>query len=217
MVIDIRELLCGIIVILFLNMCANNKERSDFKTMGQYYDCCNILIRPEKLPFFEKIDKYLFVNYYKGGEFGDYSMTLDFQKIENKYKIITSVKFHTNEFNKKGEENVLYVNDTIHDYLVIGNLIDSLKIHNPLQLSCIKGFDDKHTTNGKIDVYYKEKDSSNCFFVTDTNNTLTDTDYKFFFNIFDNPELFKITLGDLKKKRDFLFDSLTVDAKIDKE
>jgi hypothetical protein len=75
-------------------------------------------------------------------------------------------------------------------------------------MSCVRGFDEEHTVKGKIDVYFKDKDSSNCFFISDTNNTLTDPHYLFFVNIFNDRDFFPILLKEIQQRRDRILDSL---------
>ena len=204
-------------IVIFLNFtlllsgysCSAKKvPHQSMQKQEKKYKCCNIIMPPSKDNFLDSLSNYLCVSYSTGGEFGDYDMEIEYAKSNISEHIITSIKFYTKVFLPGGRQKIFRVTDTIKDYLIISHLLDSLKIYNPLSMSCVRGFDEEHTVKGKIDVYFKDKDSSNCFLIYDTNNTLTDPHYLFFVNIFNDRDFFPILLKEIQQRRDRILDSL---------
>lgn len=200
-------------VVFLISSCKyNTDKKQEIKQIESTYDdCCRMTIPPNKTSFVDSLSKHLYISYCKGGRLADFSMDLKYSMLSKIERIVTTITFHTHEFSESGREKVFRVSDTIVDNLILRRLLDSIEVHNPLDLSCIQGYNDRHSTKGIVDVYFKHEDSSNCFFITDTMNSLNDPDYLFFMNIFNDSSFFPISLNDIQKHRDQIFDSLVED------
>lgn len=198
------------LLILITFLCCQRSNQNTALPNGKYYSCNpkDIVLITDSNSFY-KTKELISIAYLGSGKYhNDYfSMNIDYIVRDSIKSLITceTIKLHPSK-----NDSFIDLLDTITNSLIINRFRNDVFHHDPLNLKCIKGFSefDVIYCNSYFQVYARNQEKENGVRFTDYYDKLTDSNYVFFKNIFDDEALFRFTRSALYKRGESIRDSL---------